>query len=80
MTTIERKRTVNNRPPPFPQDFGERLERLKELTGLSWGEVRRATRRDAARPGEVAQWRAAFGTLPVAPSSSWPARFRAVTT
>ena len=38
MTTIERKRTLNNRPPPFPQDFGERLERLKELSGLPWGE------------------------------------------
>ena len=23
----ERKRTLNNRPPPFPEDFGERLER-----------------------------------------------------
>ena len=38
MTTRERKRTLNNRPPAFPEDFGERLERLKELSGLSWGE------------------------------------------
>ena len=38
MTTMERKRTLNNRPPFFPEDFGERLERLKELAGLSWGE------------------------------------------
>ena len=38
MTAIERRRTLNNRPPPFPRDFGDRLERLKELTGLSWGE------------------------------------------
>ena len=38
MTTEERKRTLNNRPPPFPEDFGERLESLKELSGLSWGE------------------------------------------
>ena len=37
MTTEERKRTLNNRPPPFPEDFGERLEGLKELSGLSWG-------------------------------------------
>ena len=38
MTIEERKRTLNNRPPPFPEDFGERLERLKELSGLSWRE------------------------------------------
>ena len=38
MTTTERKRTLNNRPPPFPEDFGERLERLKELVGVSWHE------------------------------------------
>ena len=31
MTTEERKRTLNNRPPPFPEDFGERLEGLKEM-------------------------------------------------
>ena len=23
MTTEERKRTLNNRPPPFPEDFGD---------------------------------------------------------
>ena len=34
MTTRERKRTLNNRPPPFPEDFGERLEGLKDLSGL----------------------------------------------
>ena len=38
MAIRERKRTLNNRPPPFPEDFGERLEDLKELSGLSWGE------------------------------------------
>ena len=38
MVTTERRRTLNNRPPPFPDDFGERLERLKELSGRSWGE------------------------------------------
>ena len=38
MTTRERKRTLNNRPPPFPEDFGERLEGLKEMVGVSWGE------------------------------------------
>ena len=54
MTTIERKRTLNNRPPPFPQDFGERLERLKELTGLSWGEF--AERLGVTQRG-LAKWR-----------------------
>ncbi len=38
MVITERRRMLNNRPPPFPEDFGERLERLKELSGLSWGE------------------------------------------
>ena len=38
MTTMERKRTLNNRPSPFPEDFGERLEGLKELVGVSWRE------------------------------------------
>ncbi len=38
MTTEVRKRTLNHRPPLFPEDFGERLERLKEMSGLPWGE------------------------------------------
>ena len=38
MATKERNRTLDYRPPPFPDDFGEQLERLKELSGLSWGE------------------------------------------
>ena len=54
MTTTERKRTLNNRPPPFPEDFGERLERLKELTGLPWGEV--AERLGVTQRG-LAKWR-----------------------
>lgn len=37
MATEELSWIKENRPPPFPDDFGERLERLKELTGLSWG-------------------------------------------
>ena len=37
-TTLERRQTLSNRPPSFPDDFGARLERLKELSGLSWGE------------------------------------------
>ena len=35
MATKERNRIEEYRPPPFPDDFGERL---KELSGLSWGE------------------------------------------
>ena len=38
MATDERNRTLNLRPPPFPEDFGQRLEGLKDMTGLSWGE------------------------------------------
>ena len=29
---------LDYRPQPFPEDFGGRLERLKEMTGLSWQE------------------------------------------
>ena len=35
MTTMERNRSAERRLPPFPDDFGRRLERLKELSGLS---------------------------------------------
>ena len=38
MTTDERKRTGGYRPPPFPDDFGRRLERLRKLVGVSWRE------------------------------------------
>ena len=38
MTTMERNRSAERRLPPFPDDFGRRLERLKELSGLSWKE------------------------------------------
>ena len=54
MATSERKRTMNNRPPPFPEDFGERLEDLKELSGLSWGEF--AQRLSVTQRG-LAKWR-----------------------
>ena len=54
MTTSERNRTLNNRPPPFPEDFGERLEELKELSGLSWGEF--ARRLKVTQRG-LAKWR-----------------------
>ena len=54
MTTEERKRTLNNRPPPFPEDFGERLEGLKEMVGVSWGEF--AERLGVTQRG-LAKWR-----------------------
>ena len=38
MAIEERNRAEGYRPPPFPDDFGERLEGLKELAGLSWRE------------------------------------------
>ena len=38
MATNERNRTEGCCPPPFPEDFGERLEGLKEMVGVSWGE------------------------------------------
>ena len=31
-----RKRQEDFHPQPFPEDYGERLERLIELAGLSW--------------------------------------------
>ena len=54
MTTEVRKRRLNNRPPPFPEDFGRRLERLKELSGLSWG--RFAERLEVTQTG-LRKWR-----------------------
>lgn len=38
MTTMERTRSAERGLPPFPEDFGRRLERLRELSGLSWTE------------------------------------------
>ena len=36
MPTGQRNLMENYRPPPWPEDFGRRLEGLKGLTGLSW--------------------------------------------
>jgi len=36
MTTQERNRIEEYRPPPWPEDFPQRLERLKEMAGVSW--------------------------------------------
>ena len=38
MAIEERSRTLDYSPPSFPGDFGERLERLREMTALSWRE------------------------------------------
>ena len=38
MAMEQRNLMETHRPPPFPEDFGERLEGLKELVGVSWGE------------------------------------------
>ena len=38
MTTNEPKLITECCPSPFPDDFGRRLERLKELAGVSWRE------------------------------------------
>ena len=38
MATMEQDRPLDYRPPPFPEDFGERLEHLKDLAGVSWAE------------------------------------------
>ena len=54
MTTRERSRTLDLRPPPFPEDFGERLEGLKEMVGVSWGEF--AERLGVTQRG-LAKWR-----------------------
>lgn len=39
MTLAERNILEDFRPPTWPEDFGRRLEGLKELAGLSWQEM-----------------------------------------
>ncbi len=39
MVIEERNRVPACRQPRFPEDFGERLEDLKKLTGLSWRQM-----------------------------------------
>ena len=48
------ERIEDSYPEPFPEDFGERLERLKELVGLSWGEFAQAI---GVGDDRVAEWR-----------------------
>ena len=42
------------RPQPFPRDFPERLEGLKQLSGLSWKEFAGCL---GVKPGRVKGWR-----------------------
>ena len=54
-----RKRIEDFRPSPFPEDYGERLERLIELAGLSWEEF---AERLGVEDDRVTDWRK--GTIP----------------
>ena len=53
------KRMEDSHPEPFPKDFGERLERLRELAGLSRGEFAERLGVDGDR---VMEWRK--GSIP----------------
>ena len=60
MTVENRNRIEDYRPPPFPDDFGERLEGLKKLTGLSWGafaDLLGVTQRERSRRWNVSAMR-----------------------
>ncbi len=39
MTLAERNPLADFRPTPWPEDFGRRLDGLKELAGLNWQEM-----------------------------------------
>ena len=41
MTLAERNPLDDYRPPPWPEDFGRRLEGLKALAGVKWLEMAR---------------------------------------
>ena len=49
-----RKPTYSRVAPVFPRDFPERLERLKEASGLSWHQMARELGTD---PGGIREWR-----------------------
>ena len=53
------ERIEGSYPELFPKDFGERLERLTELAGLSWKEF---AQRLGVENDRVAEWR--NGTIP----------------
>ena len=48
------KQIEDSYPELFPKDFGERLERLRELAGLSWEEF---AERLSADDDRVVEWR-----------------------
>ena len=48
------KRLQDSYPDLFPRDYGERLERLREMSGLSWEELAQRLGVDDAR---VMEWR-----------------------
>ena len=39
MATLERNRTLDFNPPPWPEDFPQRLQRLREMAGVSWKQM-----------------------------------------
>ncbi len=53
-TVDAEERTKGFRPQPFPRDFPERLEGLKEQSGLSWKEFSACL---GAKSGRVREWR-----------------------
>ena len=53
------ERIDDSYPELFPKDFGERLERLTELAGLSWEEF---AQRLGVEDDRVTEWR--NGTIP----------------
>ena len=58
-TLVKRKRTEDCHAELFPNDFGDRLERLIELAGLSWDEFARIV---SVRHDHLTEWRE--GTIP----------------
>ena len=53
------KRMEDSHPELFPKDFGERLERLREIAGLSWEEF---AERLSVGDDRVMEWRK--GSIP----------------
>ena len=64
MAIEERNRTLDFRPPPWPEDFPQRLERLKKLAGVSWKRMAERLGGDGPRRAQVAQDGKALGGQP----------------
>ena len=56
---MDAPKRMDSYPELFPKDFGERLERLRELAGLSWEEF---AERLGVNDGRVMEWRK--GSIP----------------